>query len=160
MNVFKHNKKSGFTHQKIRNFSGGFTLIELLVVIAIISLLSSVILASLNTARVKARDATRASNVRQLKLAIEFYYNDNGFYPSVGADDTGYTISILATPLSAYIKTIPNDPLASQSWSYVRGGAANNSYGFLIYTEKSGWCGSGVNFNSGWWGIGSNMCPF
>lgn len=63
----------------------GFTLIELLVVIAIIGLLSSVILASLNTARGKARDATRLSDMQEIKLALELYYDANGnAYPSTG----------------------------------------------------------------------------
>ncbi len=60
----------------------GFTLIELLVVIAIIGILSSVVLASLNMARKKARDAKRVSGLNQLVTAIEMFYLDNGYYPS------------------------------------------------------------------------------
>lgn len=142
--------------------SAGFTLIELLVVIAIISLLSSIVLASLNSARVKARDAQRASNVHQLKLALESYYYDNGFYPFVDSDNFGHPMSTLSIPLSPYLTQIPDDPFgATYVWQYVRGAPANNSYGLRIYTEKSGaYCGSGVNFNTAWWGIGSAMCPF
>lgn len=59
----------------------GFTLIELLVVIAIIGLLSSVVLASLNSSRAKARDAKRISDIKQISLALEFFYDEHEYYP-------------------------------------------------------------------------------
>ncbi|MFH1201200.1 MAG: prepilin-type N-terminal cleavage/methylation domain-containing protein [bacterium] len=158
MKFFK-NSKNGLTR---RSTIGGFTLIELLVVVAIIGLLSSIILSNLNSARAKGRNAKRASDVHQLKIAMEYFYDVNGSYPSVGSNDTGYAISALATPLFPYLKQIPDDPLgASYAWQYTRGPVADNSYGLWIYNENlSVRCGSGVNFNPGWWGIGTNMCPF
>jgi prepilin-type N-terminal cleavage/methylation domain-containing protein len=123
----------------------GFTLIELLVVIAIISLLSSVVLASLNTARSKARDAKRLAEIRQLQTALEFFYNDYGVYPSsVGGAGCGATIpnagwcnSVQSLSggrwirdlgtmnvLAPYISSDPVDPSsgASANWLPVNGG--------------------------------------
>lgn len=56
----------------------GFTLIELLVVIAIIGILSSVVLASLNTARSKGTDAKIQSEIRSIAVNAELYYDNNG----------------------------------------------------------------------------------
>lgn len=60
----------------------GFTLIELLVVISIIGLLSVIVLASLNTARAKGRDAGRIATMIQLRNALELYRTTYGQYPT------------------------------------------------------------------------------
>lgn len=69
----------------------GFTLIELLVVISIISLLSSVVFASVNGARAKTRDARRPADLKQIALALDFYLDANNRYP--GNVTTWYWIS-------------------------------------------------------------------
>src|SRR4051812_39482112 len=57
-------------------FSRGFTLIELLVVIAIIGILSSVVLASLNTARGKGADAAAKADLNGIRAQSEISYDN------------------------------------------------------------------------------------
>ena len=89
----------------------GFTLIELLVVIAIIGILSSVVLASLNSARKKGRDARRFTDIKQLQLALDLYYDANGAYPATTS------AALLVTP--GYIAAIPSDPSNQANYAYV-----------------------------------------
>lgn len=58
----------------------GFTLIELLVVIAIIGILSSIVLASLNTARTKGNDAAIMADMDGIRTQAGIYSSTNGNY--------------------------------------------------------------------------------
>jgi len=100
-----------------------FTLIELLVVISIIGLLSTIALVTTNSARVKARDATRKANLVQVAKALELYYNDNGQYPDTGgiANWQGAPTAYYGLPDSGptqwipgltpnYMALLPHDP--------------------------------------------------
>ncbi|HEY4486216.1 MAG TPA: prepilin-type N-terminal cleavage/methylation domain-containing protein [Candidatus Paceibacterota bacterium] len=78
----------------------GFTLVELLVVIAIIGILSAVVYASLNTARERGRDAKRIGDLNNVRLALEFYFDDNGEYPA--------TLAPLVT--AGHLPVVPADP--------------------------------------------------
>lgn len=102
--------------------SRGFTLIELLVVIAIIGILSSVVLASLNSARQKGRDARRIADIKQLQLALELYYDANSSYPNA--------LSTTTLVSSGYIAAIPSDPTTNAAYQYagLGSGATCTSY--------------------------------
>ena len=60
----------------------GFTLIELLVVIAIIGLLASIVLASLNAARLKGKIARAQSDLVQIRNAMALMSSDTGLWPN------------------------------------------------------------------------------
>ena len=79
--LLRHFKKVRFDMRQKISKKAGFTLIELLVVIAIIGLLASIVLVSLNNAMAKVRDARRIADLKQIQLALEMFYDQQGRYP-------------------------------------------------------------------------------
>lgn len=67
----------------------GFTLVELLVVIGIIGILTGLVFASITGARLKARDARRQADIKQLPTAQESYNNEaSQYFSAVGQSGT------------------------------------------------------------------------
>jgi prepilin-type N-terminal cleavage/methylation domain-containing protein len=119
-----------------KNIKGGFTLIELLIAIVIIAVLSTIIIASLSSARAKGRDAKRIRNIQEIRTAIELYIAGNNHAPDLGEsgncdnpdayDNTCFTNefdggngkpwSTLTTALNPYMKTVPKDPCGANCY--------------------------------------------
>ena len=130
----------------------GFTLIELLVVIAVIGLLATIVMVSLNSARGKARSTRRMADLRQIKLALEMYYDTNGSYPSTGSvwqSACSYPTTYIPG-LSTYINQLPRDPLENCSvlayWYYYRSDGTNYKalIPYRIYERCSDGQGPGI----------------
>jgi prepilin-type N-terminal cleavage/methylation domain-containing protein len=127
----------------------GFTLIELLVVIAIIGLLATLAVVAFGNARVRARDAKRVSDLRQIATAVELYKDEYGHYP-IGTswasfDSPRYKDNPIINPdaanlteaLRPWLGNGPNDPKLKSIYSgYLYLGVGNNGteYCILIHT--------------------------
>ena len=128
----------------------GFTLIELLVVIAIIGLLSTLAVVALSSAREKARDSKRLSDLKQIQTALELYYTDENAYPIVAAATTlgddatadcldGGGITGACATLPTYMGLVPADPQTGTT-DYIY--AVENGTTYTISAELEGTVGA------------------
>lgn len=123
--------------------SKGFTLIELIIVIGILSVLSTVLIATLNPMAQfqKSNDAKRKSDLGQIQKVLEQYYQDNtGKYPrsstisdTCGSPPTACPYRIVSsdavnpvkewgTAWTPYINVLPKDPNNSKKYVYYSSG--------------------------------------
>jgi len=97
----------------------GFTLIELLIVVAIIGLLATIGMVSMTSARAKARDSKRLSDLSQIRSGMELVFNDEGTYALTTDGTTPMAVGGLTTTAypNAYITnwTDFEDPRAAKT---------------------------------------------
>lgn len=105
----------------------GFTLVELMVVIAIMGILSSIMYANFNGTKAKSRDDKRVSDMGQLQLALEQYFNKNDVYP-----DGTQGLGALSPD---FISVIPTDPSTRANYDYV---PSDDKYDFVLHAHFEG----------------------
>ncbi len=135
----------------------GFTIVELLIVVVVIAILAAITIVSYNGIQTRTRDSERTAEVSTMMKAIEMYMAENGSYPSLGSDNTGYSYTALAPFLvPKYISAIPSPPTggtAADYW-YVRGSESGRSYGIRVDYETKPDCHAGQRNNGvGWWSL-------
>lgn len=107
--------------------TSGFTLIELLVVIAIIGLLSSIVLASLGTARDKAKDVAIKETMIGLRTSAELYFGSNANsygpdFPEANCPNTGASLSMFGDINAGAGSTIAKNIFDAIQYAEAQGG--------------------------------------
>jgi len=114
----------------MKTLQKGFTLIELLVVIAIIGILSSIVLASLSSARSKGSDAAITSTLSNMRAQAELYYSNNSQYnatvltQSASSCDSG----IFNDATTGGLKTLTDDLQAKAGTANVQCSASTTAW--------------------------------
>ncbi|MBU3965198.1 prepilin-type N-terminal cleavage/methylation domain-containing protein [Patescibacteria group bacterium] len=143
----------------------GFTLIELLVVISIIGVLSSVVLVSVNSARMKARDTKKQADFKNIQTALYMFYIEygsmpNNYNPGSGACEgqTFYDQSMQELVSAGFLGAIPRSPGAGGYCYYNYGGG--NSIGAIMVTslEVAPYTTTGIPPSCRPWSPGANWC--
>ncbi len=138
-----------------------------MVVIAIISILATIVFASLQQARKKARDADRISDISQLEAALHTYAITYGKYPSssdgtcthLTSFDSGGCLRVLVT--AGLFTSLPTDPETTKKYYYDNWCRDNNT---SINTQYRVWAYGELNHGStadNWWNdtdIGATTC--
>jgi general secretion pathway protein G len=112
----------------------GFTLIELLVVLGIVALLLTLAVPRFFPSIDSAKDTILADNLRNTRAVIDQYYADTGRYPD----------SLEQLVEKKYLRTIPVDPVADSSTSWILVPPEDSTKGNL-YSIKSGAPGNDRN---------------
>jgi prepilin-type N-terminal cleavage/methylation domain-containing protein len=99
-----------------------FTLAELLIVIAIIGIFTAVLFGSIGSARAKARDNRRITDVKQIQLALAVYFDVNRQYP---AGNDASALQVLVN--QKYMPELPTDPRTGAQYEYTSS-ALNRKY--------------------------------
>lgn len=124
----------------------GFTLVELLVVVSLVGILATLVLANLNSARQRGRDAQRKSDLKNIATALRLYYNDYGTYPNsssgkiMGCGVNGNTECSWGGAFTAgsntYMSVLPNDPLSGQDYRYTYSDSENYTLEACLENES------------------------
>ncbi len=109
--------------------SKGFTFIEIILVIAIIGITSTFIVGNYVTAKQRARDSQRKSDLSLIQAAIEQYKADYNYYPCFSASANECGVDSNATEGWGLISTINDNDVTDLPTKYINKIPSDPTYG-------------------------------
>lgn len=100
-----------------RTYQKGFSLVEVVIIIVILGFLATLVFASTEAARQKARDEARLGDLRTIQIGLALYHDVNRGYPA-GGDISALNILVA----QKYIPSIPADP-SGGNYEYMLSGS-------------------------------------
>lgn len=137
------------------NMKRGFTLVELLIVIAIMGILTSITVSQFVTAKKKANDVSRKSDLNGISKALQMYFADYGVMPAMD-NVLGGKIMINNVAINwggefvdgsyVYMKVVPAEKITQIPYCY-KTDAEKKKYALFAQLENTGdkECGTPVN---------------
>ena len=126
-----------------KNTIKAFTLVEMLIVIVIIGILIAALMPRMQSAQGRARDVSRKNALSQIQTAIVTSQQDKWNWP--GMDDAKWAIpvsNISWALITAWMSSIPKDPLESNEVTWLNGKTGTWDYLYMV-TKR--------NWTDDWW---------
>ncbi|MBI2053325.1 MAG: hypothetical protein HYT41_01080 [Candidatus Sungbacteria bacterium] len=94
-------------------FLTGFTVVEAIIAVGIIGIMAAIIMTAFNTARIKARDARRVADIKQVRHALELYFGSRvpqEYPPASPLCDAAHAYGLEELVRGGFMIAVPRDP--------------------------------------------------
>ena len=128
-----------------KNTIKAFTLVEMLIVIVIIGILIAALMPRMQSAQWRARDVSRKNALSQIQTAIITSQQDKWVWPGMSSNEAraGIPVSQISWSLiTAWMSSIPTDPLESTEVSWLANAIATWDYLYMVTYR---------NWTEDWW---------
>lgn len=145
---------------KIKNNCSGFTVIELVLILLIIAILATVLVFTYSGFRLRERNNTRISDLKEISLSLDSYFAANGVYPTLAdmnsvswrdqnfkkLNESDFKDPSDTQPIGQFTSAVTKDRYAYQPTSSNGGTCDNKTIACMKYTLTAVLEGGSGNF--------------
>jgi prepilin-type N-terminal cleavage/methylation domain-containing protein len=116
----------------------GFTIVELLIVIVVIGILALLVITTYSGIQAKARNSKRSSDVATIQTQLEAFFQNSGYYPSLGDMNSASWLSTNMKSLDTGALIDPSN--STQSKTLVNSLSPSKQYGYQVTDASDATC--------------------
>jgi type II secretory pathway pseudopilin PulG len=110
----------------MKNNKTGFTFLEMIITVGIIIIMTTIVIISFNKIRANTRDAKRLNDIKEIRAALELFFNRNSYYPTLITPGQALT-----DESKIYLNIIPSNPTPRSD-----GNCGDNEYTYVALANN------------------------